>query len=196
MKKSIKISAIISAFVLLGAAGAKAQTATPATTTASTPGGIIYSVGIESSLSVGSFNKDHKGSLGASIQADIPIAKQWYVNVNTGYDNFYGRNQFGEVSAAGIRMIPAMAGIKYFPVSNFYVQADAGAAFLVNKSDVGYDKSAAFLYAPEVGVRLPVSNKSFIDAGVRYEEATRFDSSVVGSKINVIGLRLSYAFGL
>jgi len=191
MKNSIKISAIISAFVLLGSISAKAQTSTPI----SSSGGIIYSVGIESSLSVGSFNKGHKGSLGGSLQADIPLSKQWFVNVNTGYDNFYGRNLDGQ-GPTGLRVIPAMAGIKYFPVSNFYVQADAGAGFLTNKSDLGYNKSAAFLYAPEVGVRLPVGDKSFIDAGVRYEEATRFDSNVVGSKINVIGLRVAYAFGL
>jgi hypothetical protein len=192
MKKSNKIIAILTVVLLAVSINVKAQTST----SAATSGGIIYSVGIESSLSVGEFNKQHKGSLGGSIQADIPIAKQWYVNVNTGYDNYYGRKDFEGIAPTGLRIIPAMAGVKYFPVSGIYLQVDAGAAFLTNKSDLGYSRSSAFVYAPEVGVRLPVGDKSFIDAGVRYEEATRFDSSVISSKLNVIGLRLAYAFSL
>jgi hypothetical protein len=191
MKKSIKLTALLSVIFLAGSLSVKAQTKTPD----DSKGGVIYSIGIETSLSVGDFNKGHKGSLGGSIQADIPLSEKWFVNVNTGYDNFYGRHHDG-VAPVGLRFIPALVGLKYFPFSNFYVQADAGAGFLTNKSDLGYSRSSAFLYAPEIGLRLPVGDNSFIDAGVRYEEATRFEKTVVGSKLNVIGFRLAYAFGL
>jgi hypothetical protein len=193
MKKLIKNTVIISAFLLAGTLGAEAQTSTA---TSTTTGGIVYSVGIESGLSVGDFNKAHKANLGGSIQADFPIADQFYFTVNTGYTNFYGRNEDGVSQARGLKMIPAMAGIKFFPFSKFYLQADAGAGFITNKSEVGYNNSTAFLYAPQVGVQLPVSSKSFIDAGVRYESTARFSSDDSNSKVNFIGLRVAYAFGL
>jgi hypothetical protein len=42
-------------------------------------------------------------------------------------------------------------------VSNIYVQGEAGAGFLLNKKDLGYTKSTAFIYAPQVGVLLPLN---------------------------------------
>jgi len=191
MKNSIKITAILSIALLAGSMSAKAQTST--SSTSSNP--ITYSVGLETSLSVGKFNHEHKGSLGGSLAVDIPLADQLKFNVTTGYNNFYGRDIDG-FEPRGLRIIPLMAGAKFFPVSNFYLQADAGAAFLTNKNDLGYNKSSSFLYAPGVGVQIPVGGSSSIDASVKYEGSSRFGSDSPGSKISVIGLRVAYAFGL
>ena len=89
-----------------------------------------------------------------------------------------------------------MAGLKFFPVSIFYIQADAGAAFILNKGDLGYTKTAAFLYAPGVGVRFLVGGSNYIDAGVKYEGTTKYVSDVQDSKINFFELRIAYAFGI
>ena len=92
-------------------------------------------------------------------------------------------------------MIPVKAGLKFFPIKDFYIQGEAGAAFALNKSDVGFDKSAAFIYAPQIGYQFPVGGTSFIDAGVRYEGSTKFVSSADDSQVHFFALRLAYAFG-
>lgn len=185
MKTSIKSSVLFAALFGLTAA-AKAQTNE---TQNNTPGGIVYSIGIESGISTGDFNHSHKWNLGGSFQADFPVLKGLYVTANAGYNNFFGKDNATDVS-----LIPVKAGLKYFPVSIFYVQGDAGAAFATNKSDVGFDKTAAFIYAPQVGVKLPLGgSNSFIDAGVRYERSAKFASAAENSKVNFFGLRVAYA---
>ncbi len=197
MKNSIKTAALLVA--IMGASFAvKAQT-TSGTTPASNSGsnGVIISVGAESGISVGDFRDAHKWSIGGTVQADIPVVNQLYANINTGYLNYFGKdNVFGTgLRATDIHTLPVMAGLKLFPVKYFYIQADAGAAFALNKSDLGYDKTAAFLYVPQVGVQLPVGGKNYIDAGVLYNGSTKFSSTDETSKINSIALRVAYAFG-
>jgi hypothetical protein len=193
MKNSFKITAFL--FALTGIAfGAKAQT-TPSTTASN---GVIYSVGVEGGYATSSIRNFNKWSLGGSIQADIPTSKDLFLTVNAGYDNIFGRNNvLGTAGSANdINLLPVTAGLKYFPFSKFYVQGSAGAAFALNKHEVGFDRSAAFVYAPEVGVQLPLGGKNFIDAGVRYQGSTLYTSDVSASKVNFIGLRVAYAFGL
>jgi hypothetical protein len=199
MKTTFKISALVLAFAGF-ALGAKAQTTTPTSTKTSTggPNGIVISVGVDAGIPTGKLNDSYNWNIGGSAQADIPvIPHQLFVTVNAGYNSFQGKNNIGGVQgldATNIQLLPVKAGLKYFPVSHFYIQGDAGAAFALNKSDVGFDKSAAFVYAPQVGVQFPLGGKSYIDAGVRYEGTTKFNSAIDDSKVNFIGLRVAYAF--
>lgn len=200
MKNSFKISALILAFAGLGL-GASAQTTTTTTTTSTTtttPGGIRYSIGVDAGIPVGNFKDNYKWNLGGSLQADIPVYKQQlFVTINAGYNNVFGKKNIGGVANADVtdfKLLPVKAGLKFFPIENFYVQGEAGAAFLLNKSDLGANKSTAFVYAPQIGVQFPVSKSSFIDAGVRYEATTKFATGVDASKVNFIGVRVAYGF--
>lgn len=199
MKTTFKISALVLAFAGF-ALGVKAQTTTPASTkTSSTgPNGIVVSVGVDAGIPTGKLNDSYNWNIGGSVQADIPVLPhQLFVTVNAGYNSFQGKNNIGGVQgldATNIQLLPVKAGLKYFPVNHFYIQGDAGAAFALNKSDLGFDKSAAFVYAPQVGVQFPLGGKSYIDAGVRYEATTKFISGVDNSKVNFFGLRVAYAF--
>jgi hypothetical protein len=201
MKNLFKVSALAFAFAGL-AFGAKAQTSTPTTTTTTsttTKSGIRYSIGVDAGIPLGDFKDNYKWNLGGSVQADIPVvSNQLFVTVNAGYNNIFGKNDVvvgnTTVSPTDFHLIPVKAGLKYFPISNFYVQGEAGAAFLLNKSDVGANKSTAFVYAPQVGVQFPVSASSFIDAGIRYEATTKYATGVDASKVNFIGLRVAYGF--
>jgi hypothetical protein len=74
------------------------------------------------------------------------------------------------------------------------VKADAGSAFVLNKNEAGYSKSAAFIYSPQIGVQLPLRAKNFLDAAALYEASTKFTSGVDNSKVNFFGVRLAYAF--
>jgi len=190
MKNSIKTVALLAA--ILGTTfAAKAQTST--TTSAN---GIIYSVGAETGITIGNFKDAYKWNIGGSLQADIPLASQLYVTINAGYQNYFGKNNiYGTTySPTDLHLLPAKAGLKFFPAKDFYVQAEAGAAFLLNKSDVGFSSTAQFIYAPTIGVQLPVSGSSYIDAGFRYEASTKFASDRAYSKVSILGLRVAYAF--
>ncbi len=189
MKSTLKISALVLAFAGLTYT-AKAQTAPTSTTTSN---GVRLSVGVETGIPTGKLNDSHGWNLGGSVQADIPVAEQLFVTVNAGYNNLFGKDIAG-VSLPNIQLLPVKGGLKFFPASNFYIQGEAGAGFALNKKDVGFDKSAAFIWAPQVGVQFPVGNKSYLDAGIRYEASTKFNSAINDSKVNFLGLRLAYAF--
>jgi len=195
MKSTLKIATLVLAFAGLSFA-AKAQT-TPATTSTTTPSGIRYSIGVEAGIPVGNFKDTHKWNLGGSIQADIPVASQLFVTVNAGYNNVFGKKDVGATSldVPNVQLLPVKAGLKFFPIPNFYVQGEAGAAFLLNKSDFYNDKSVAFAYAPQIGVQFPVSaSGNFIDAGIRYEATTKYASNFDNSKVQFLGLRVAYGF--
>jgi hypothetical protein len=197
MKSTLKISALVLAFAGF-ALGAKAQTtSTSASKSTTTSNGVILSVGADAGIPTGKLSDSYNWNLGGSVQADIPVYQhQLFVTVNAGYNNIFGKKNINGtgLDATNIQLLPVKAGLKYFPVKNFYVQGEAGAAFALNKSNLGFNNSAAFLYAPQVGVQFPLTGKSYIDAGVRYEATSKFNSNIDNSKVNFIGLRVAYAF--
>ena len=197
MKSTLKITTLALAFAGL-AFGASAQT-TPANQTKSTgSNGVVLSVGVDAGIPTGNLSNGYNWNIGGSVQADIPvIPQQLFVTVNAGYNSIQGKdNAYNTgLTATNIQLLPVKAGLKYFPVSHFYVQGEAGAAFLLNKADVGFDNSAAFIYAPQVGYQFPLGGKSYLDAGVRYEGSTKFTTNNDNSQVNFVALRLAYAFG-
>ena len=153
------------------------------------------SFGPEIGIPVGSLKDVYKFNLGGSVQADIPIAQHLYVTVNTGYNNFFIKDEFKQQGGHHLQLVPAKAGLKFFPIGDvFYVQAEAGATFLVNKSDVQADKSTAFVYAPQIGALIKLAPKNYLDIGFRWESMSKFYDG--GSYSNFLGLRVAYAFGL
>ena len=189
MKNSIKISLLgLALFSFLGLRS-NAQNSVKSETYGS---GIRLSIGADAGIPVGSLKDQYDWNLGGSIQADFPVVKnQLYVTVNGGYNNFFASNSN---QLDDLHLLPVKAGLKYFPVDFFYIQGEAGASFLTNKSSVGADRSAAFVYAPQVGVLLKVGDKSWIDAGFRFESNQKFTDR--GNTSNFLGLRIAYAFSL
>jgi hypothetical protein len=196
MKSTLKISALVLAFAAFSL-GAKAQTATTAAKSSTTSNGVILSVGVDAGIPTGNLSKSYNWNLGGSVQADIPVVPNLFVTVNAGYNNIFGKNNIDGtgIDATNIKLLPVKAGLKFFPVNHFYIQGEAGAAFLLNKSDLNDDKSAAFIYAPQIGYQFPLGGKNYLDAGVRWEASTKFNSDVDDSKVNFFGLRVAYAFG-
>jgi hypothetical protein len=191
MKNTIKITTLVvalAAFTL----GAKAQSNPTSTKT-----GIRYSIGVDAGIPTGSLADTHNWNLGGSVQADIPVASQLFVTVNAGYNNIFGKDVdvLGTtVKAPNIQLIPVKAGLKFFPVENFYIQGEAGAGFVLNKTKINADNSVAFVYAPQLGYQFPLSGGNYIDAGVRYEGTTKLNSKFDDSKLNFVALRLAYGF--
>jgi hypothetical protein len=196
MKSTLKISALIVAFAGF-ALSAKAQTTSTTTSKSTTSNGVILSVGVDAGIPTGNLNNGYNWNIGGSVQADIPVVNQLFVTVNAGYNSIQGKsNAFGTgLTATNIQLLPVKAGLKFFPVNNFYVQGEAGAAFALNKSNLGFNNTAAFIYAPQVGYQFPLGGKSFLDAGVRYEGSSKFTSGNDNSQVNFVALRVAYAFG-
>jgi len=198
MKSTFKITILAAAFAGF-AFGAKAQTAPASTTTSNTSNGVVLSVGVDAGLPTGNLSNGYNWNIGGSVQADIPVLpQQLFVTVNAGFNDLQGKsNAYGTgLTATDIQLLPVKAGLKWFPVSHFYIQGEAGAAFALNKSSVGFDNSAAFIYAPQIGYQFPLGGKNYIDAGVRYEGSTDFNSGNTDSQVHFVALRLAYAFGL
>jgi hypothetical protein len=200
MKKALKIASLAIAYAGF-AFGAKAQTttATPGSSTATSSHDVIFIIGVEGGIPTGKLNDSYNFTIGGSVQADIPVIPSvLFVTVNAGYTDINGKNNIDGTGydATNIQLLPVKAGLKVFPVKYFYVQGDAGAAFALNKSDLGFDKTAAFLYSPQIGIQLPTMGKSYFEAGVFYQGTTKFNSAIESSKVNYAGLRLAYAFGI
>ncbi|MFC3559049.1 hypothetical protein [Pedobacter jamesrossensis] len=152
---------------------------------------IRYSVGADVGLPLGNFSDAYKWSLGGSIQADIPVLNNiLYVTINAGYNNIFADKSVSQFTD-DIHLIPVKAGLKFFPVANFYVQGEAGVSFILDQK-ASSEKSASFLYAPQLGYLFPLGGKSNIDAGVRFEGNSKFTRN--GSTNNFLGLRVAYAF--
>lgn len=191
MKATLKIG-IAAAFLVACALAGKAQSSSP---TSSNKQEFRLSVGPEAGIPLGDLSNGYNWNFGGSIQADIPVIHNLYVTVNAGYNNFFVKKDLADGVDKNLQLIPVKAGLKYFPVGNiFYVQGEAGASFLANKSDLGADKSAAFVYAPQVGVLLKLAGKNYIDLGVRFESTAAFYDG--GNTNNFLGLRAAYSFGL
>jgi len=191
MKTTHKIG-VVTALLVTIAISSKAQTS-PSTDTQE----FRLSIGPDAGVPLGNFSNAYNWNFGGSIQADIPIIRNLYVTVNAGYDNFFVKNGQlpDQIPSRNMEVIPVKAGLKYFPFGKlFYVQGEAGASFLADKSDVGADKAAAFVYAPQIGVLLPNASKNYIDIGFRFEGTSSFYNG--GSSNNFLGLRVAYSFAL
>jgi len=197
MKKTIKTGivglALLTAFALTTQAQSTDNgTPTKAAATTERPRFLI-SVGPEANLPLGDFKDAFDWSIGGSVQGEYAILKRdLYVTLNAGYTNFFAKDIAG-FTTNDLQIIPVKAGLKYYPVGNFYVQGEAGAAFVGNKSDIGADKSAVFAYSPQIGYLFPLGNGSYVDAGVKFESYSKFNDG--GKSSNFLGLRVAYGFG-
>ena len=192
MKATLKIG-IVSALLVSSTLVGKAQTSLSA---AGSKQEFRLSVGPDAGIPLGNMSNSYNWNFGGSVQADIPVINNLYVTVNAGYNNFFVKKNLPDGGVnKNMELVPVKAGLKYFPVGNiFYVQGEAGASFLANKSDLGADKSAAFVYAPQVGVLLKLADKNYIDLGVRFESTAAFYNG--GNTNYFLGLRAAYSFGL
>ena len=156
---------------------------------------VRLSVGPDAGVPVGDLSNAYNWNIGGSVQADIPIVQSLYVTVNAGYDNFIIKDEIKKQGGVNMQLIPVKAGLKYFPAGNiFYLQGEAGVSFLANKTDLGANKSTAFVYAPQIGALIPLAPRNYLDVGFRWESTSSFYDG--GSYANFLGLRVAYSFGL
>lgn len=157
------------------------------------------SFGPEVGLPISDLGDRYDWSLGGSVHAEFPFqGNQWSLTLNAGFYNLFTPNQDNILSGTpyheDLQVLPAKIGLKYFPVGGLFLQAEAGASFLLNKSDAGYSNDAAFTYSPQVGYRFKLGKESFLDAGFKWEGNTKFSDR--GPSNHFLGIRLAYGFSL
>jgi hypothetical protein len=149
------------------------------------------SIGAELAIPTGNLSLIQSLGYGGSIQGEFVVAKSLALTGSAGYLTFaYKKEIKAGLKEAGIELdnqagIPVKAGAKYYFGKLFYGAAELGASFSTSK-----DAGTAFVYAPTVGINLPISDKNNLDLGVRYESWSYEGAS------SFIGIRAAYAFGL
>jgi len=193
MKRLLKTGAVTLSLLFAAVAGTYAQQTTNSTGNGSRPSGVLLSVGPEAGLPVGHLKDGYDWSLGGSVQAELPVVKKSvYVLLNAGYNNFFAKDDLPGVN--NLKLIPVKAGLKFYPYKNLYVQGSAGASFLSNKDEVAANKSAVFVYSPQIGYLIPLGKNNYLDAGVKFESMSKLSSG--GSSSNFFGVRIAYGLGI
>ncbi|OOQ60618.1 hypothetical protein [Mucilaginibacter pedocola] len=161
-----------------------------------------FSIGIDGGYLTGGLQQTHKIVLGASAQVGFKVAAPLQVLVNAGFLNFFGKTVYYDglqdapsyASSTAMQVLPVKAGLRYFLEPNFYLQGDAGVAFLLNRSGVGFNNSNAFIYSPQMGFLLSAGDKNFVDIALQYQGSGKFEESTPASKYGFIGFRVAYGF--
>jgi hypothetical protein len=162
------------------------------------------SIGLDGAYPTNTAGDIYGTSIGLSAQADIPFKSNFFYTFNAGYNVLKGIKSYEIVlvdgadevkynlKSASLKILPLKAGLKFFPANHIYVQAEGGAVFFLNK-ETDNDRSVAFIYAPQLGVRISISDHNSIDAGLRYEKSSQYNV-YTNRKLSFVGLRLAYAF--
>lgn len=132
---------------------------------------------------------------GGSLKAEVGIADKYAITANGGYNLFIGKKYFGS-RVENINAIPAKLGFKYYSSPEFYLEAQAGAAF-----HLGSISRTSFAWSPGIGTYFKTgSANNLLEFGLRYEAWTNASygsvSNLKTTSFGFVGLKLGYVFGL
>lgn len=126
-------------------------------------------IGLEFGLPLGDFGDEYSIAFGGAGKFERKVSKQFGVTVTAGYTSLYFKKNLveGWFDEDAVGVVPIKAGGKYYfgAAQNIYLEGEVGALI-----DIGVAQ-LDFIYSPGIGISFPVSDKSAIDAGVRYEKA-------------------------
>lgn len=142
-------------------------------------------IGAEFAFPTGDFGKGSDFGYGGSLLYQHPVAPNLNLTGSAGYLNFESKEIPG-IGKLNAGFIPVKVGARYFLAENIYVNGELGASFATGSNNSG----TAFVYSPGVGVEFPVSDKSSIDLGGRYEGWSN------NGTLSFIGVRAAFNFGL
>jgi len=158
------------------------------------------SFGLDGAFSSGGFKDQFKAGIGASVQYDLPLSEKFYVTANAGYLDLFANststnpNYILGVKSSDMSVAPVKVGLKLFLIRTFYIQAEAGESFLLNKNSVYALNSTAFTYDGQMGILFRRTQKSYIDAGIKYSLQQSYFGD--GNYSIMWGARIAYAFNL
>lgn len=131
---------------------------------------------------------------GGSLKMEMDVAEKYAVTASGGYTLFLGKRYFG-TRIQNMEAIPLKLGVKYYTTPEFYLEAEAGAAFHLDKAG-----HTSFVWSPGFGTYLKTSANHKISFGLRYEAWTNTSyasvSNLKTTSFGFIGLKVGYVFGL
>ena len=148
------------------------------------------SIGFEAGLPVGQADQVYSSVLGGTFKAEFPASGSNALNytLTVGYQSFQVKSEYSRF-INNASYVPIKGGLKYYTSSNFYLEGEVGASINTNSNYTA--SKTAFVYAPGIGVNLPVAGGSAFDLGLRFE--SRVEN---GGSLNQFALRLAYKFNL
>lgn len=164
-----------------------------------------YSVGVDATFPTANLNNGYLLGTGVSAQIDIPITTKWYFTGNVGYNVFFPQKSqtanpysIENVSQPDLSLVPVKIGFKYFLIRTFYLQAEAGESFVLNKDAVYAYQSNALTFAPQAGLLFKLHHKNYIDFGVRFQwfQDIYSNDESMKSYNRFWGFRFAYGFNL
>lgn len=133
---------------------------------------------LEVSLPGGTYGDLFDIGFGGSGGLDIPVTRALYATGSAGVTSFYRKDSETRT------YIPMKVGAKYYLSRMIYGQAEVG-------TSVGVQQGAgtAFVFSPGAGLSYPVTERSSINAGLRYESWSRD-----GGNIEQLVFKIGYQF--
>lgn len=99
--------------------------------------------------------------IGGSLTYEVHTAKNTFLTLSAGYQSFRLKSQYiGFGGANSKNYVPIKVGIKYYTVSGFFLEAQAGASISTQPNSF-----PALAYAPGIGYNL----KGRFELGARFE---------------------------
>jgi hypothetical protein len=141
------------------------------------------SAGAEFAVPSGSYGNLFSIGFGGSAKFEVPVTRELYLSGTAGFTTFYLKEN-GTAPNINKSYVPLKGGVKYYLAPFFYGEGELGIS-------IGTIRNAgsALLWSPGIGVSLPLTDDSYLDAGIRYERWAR-----PGGNINQTGIRVSYKF--
>lgn len=141
---------------------------------------LVFSLGAEVQIPIGSFAVVNNVGFGASAQGEYRISSSIGLTLNGGYINFPVKLSSARITG----LIPILGGAKIWLSGKAYFHGQLGASLPTNSGG-----ATNFTYSPGLGFQLGKN----IDALVKYVGLTSKISSITYN-YNTVGLRLAFSF--
>jgi opacity protein-like surface antigen len=159
----------------------KAQDMT--TTSTSTSTGMDLKIGIGASASITDGNSPFSYGIGADVRVTWKLAPAVAITASGGYTRLVARDNS---LVPAYSYIPAVGGVKIYPISGMYLNGFAGAGFAVKDGS-----KTSFLFGGGTGYEW----ENGLELGVRYEGNQQNSASVTyQSIVSQYALRVGYNF--
>lgn len=149
-------------------------------------------LGTHLALPLGNMIGQYKLLLGGAIQVDFPVKQRVvFLTVNAAYQELIRENKVSS-NLKNPKILPLKVGVKFFPVEQFYLQADLGASLVLNKMFASFDRTAVLVFSNELGYRISIPGGNVAEAGLVFHRNAAFN--VNGSSHSFFGIKLSFGF--
>lgn len=139
-------------------------------------------VDLDFSIPGGEYGHRFGFGFGGSAGLDIPVTRSFYATGTAGIMSFHQGGKSDPVDTRSY--VPLKAGAKYYFNSILYAQMEIGAA-----PGIQQGAGTAFIMAPGTGISYHITERSAINAGIRFETWNR-----EGGNINEIAFKIGYQF--